>query len=93
LIKDCALDLDATPGITCHRAVESMHSEIVGLTALKVGKLTHVVSSQFFKKTSLTEADVLTRVVDAVLNDRTILDSAMLEPDLRDRILDEIDKR
>ena len=59
IVSNCDLILEATSGATYHIEAAGYHREILGLTALKVGTLTHEACIQSgFQKEKLTEADV-----------------------------------
>ena len=70
IVGSCGLKLEQTDGSTHHIDAAVHHYEILGLTALKVGKLTHEACIQSgFQREKLSESGVLDRIVKIVRQD------------------------
>lgn len=94
IIADCQLRLKQTTGLTLHTKAADFHHEILGLTALKVGKLTHeACTHSAFQSEKLSIDDVLDRIVEIVLQDESILDRVGRSSPIGEQILDRVDGR
>ncbi len=92
IVSSCGLNLQQTNGATCHVEAAGYHREILGLTALKTGTLTHEACLRSgFQKEKLTEANVLDRIVEVVSRDDSILNRVGRSSALGEQILDRLD--
>lgn len=92
IVGSCGLQLQKTNGLTHYIEAAGYHREILGLTALNVGKLTHEACIQSgFQREKLTESGVLDRIVTVVSQNNSILQRVGRSSPLGEQILDRLD--